>query len=866
MAIYFKDKEITNIDSLIPQTGLDITDIWFGNTNVYTVWQVYEGTLPATFNANGDVMRQYQVWGAAGGVGDRTVQLFDKNATDTSNGYAVNRGLYSEGATANVNGWNISEYIPISANQYYVFKNLYGNSAAFCIYDSSKQYIWGEAYENRTTLTFNSGDNASYIRFNIRVATNMDTLMLTPGTTPPETFVPFGHKLPMVVFGGYQIYDDTLPAQISANGMNFKNYKIFGAVGGVGDRTVQLFTAAIEQGSFITTSGQEYNSETRIRSKFEDNPLTAGTYTIDASGVDDVVVYVYDIDKQYIQSESIIEWQSLPFTFTVSANVYVRFAFKYSDDSNITPANISNIMLTPGTTPPEAYVPDGYEVDIGVKSGNLLSFDALINAPSGKLSNYSFSHVLDLTLKPNTTYTAVSDGAGNETETSDSSRSIYINDSATNACVFDGHPVTVQTGADGVVKIGIQSERQNAQQYINGTAHIWLVEGSYALPYQPYSNTTIPIYIGANPLEKDEYIDCQAGKVFKLNSHNMLKDPTIEVGDINYINGFNKASNVRLRIVGYIDVTPNTTYCISYKEPNVQFALRFYAEDNEYLDFSLKWLNNGSNFQTPDRSSKIRCIFQFGDSSPISANDVSEIVLNEGQTTQPYFQPTDPPVPLPALPTVEGETIVDYAGQSTVPSRFYGKYINSPILSIYIGSDPLGEDEYVDYQAGKVFRRTVNLLNYQEIDYEHSWDNSGQKAPPTGTNNFASPMIAVVPGRTYLRTYNLSPTGNVFFTYDAQKNFLSRESAGNNLPFTVGQNVAYITYNIPVRDDRLPELYMLTHGSTPPETHTPYLQPTDPPVPLPALPTCEGTTIVDYAGQSQAVPEKVLIKCRKEKF
>jgi len=43
------------------------------------------------------------------------------------------------------------------------------------------------------------------------------------------------------------------------------------------------------------------------------------------------------------------------------------------------------------------------------------------------------------------------------------------------------------------------------------------------------------------------------------------------------------------------------------------------------------------------------------------------------------------------------------------------------------------------------------------------------------------------------------------------------------------------------------------------------LTPTDPPVALPALPTVEGTTIVDYAGQSVA-PEKVLLKYRKEGF
>jgi hypothetical protein len=40
------------------------------------------------------------------------------------------------------------------------------------------------------------------------------------------------------------------------------------------------------------------------------------------------------------------------------------------------------------------------------------------------------------------------------------------------------------------------------------------------------------------------------------------------------------------------------------------------------------------------------------------------------------------------------------------------------------------------------------------------------------------------------------------------------------------------------------------------------LTPTDPPVALPALPTAEGTTIIDYVGQSVA-PEKVLLNIKE---
>lgn len=286
--------------------------------------------------------------------------------------------------------------------------------------------------------------------------------------------------------------------------------------------------------------------------------------------------------------------------------------------------------------------------------------------------------------------------------------------------------------------------------------------------------------------------------------------------------------------IPFIRVTPGATYLRTSNLAPSGNIVNYY--DNEKSFIAQVTPGTGAPFTVPNNCYFIAFVIN------VFTNDRKKYMLTEGPTAPMAFVPFGYEADI---------SISDGTNATTTP--------------IYIGSDPLGKDEYVDYQAGKVFKRTENLLNYLEIDYEHSWDNSGQKAPPTGTNNFASPMIAVVPGRTYLRTYDLSPTGNVFFTYDAQKNFLSRESAGNNLPFTVGQNVAYITYNIPVRNDRLPELYMLTEGSTAPSTCIPYLQPTDPPVPFPALPTCEGTTIVDYAGSGTA-PDKVLLNYRKEEY
>lgn len=78
MGVYFGETEITNIDNLVPQTMQDITQAFFGSTELFTVWGEYDGALPATYTANGSVLADYRIYGAAGGVGDRTAQLFDK--------------------------------------------------------------------------------------------------------------------------------------------------------------------------------------------------------------------------------------------------------------------------------------------------------------------------------------------------------------------------------------------------------------------------------------------------------------------------------------------------------------------------------------------------------------------------------------------------------------------------------------------------------------------------------------------------------------------------------------------------------------------------------------------------------------------
>lgn len=169
----------------------------------------------------------------------------------------------------------------------------------------------------------------------------------------------------------WETYEGTLPATLNANGDDMRQYQIYGATGGVGDKTVNVFDAEISVGSIDNTNGTDDNTtRARLRSGFLSTALSAGTYTINASGIDDVVVYKYDAEKNFIGVETFPRyWETLPRVITLSSATFVRFVFRHSDNRRCYTSDISNIMLTPGTTPPETFVPFGYEMDVSTSDG-----------------------------------------------------------------------------------------------------------------------------------------------------------------------------------------------------------------------------------------------------------------------------------------------------------------------------------------------------------------------------------------------------------------------------------------------------------------------------------------------------------------
>ena len=372
----------------------------------------------------------------------------------------------------------------------------------------------------------------------------------------------------------WEIYEGTLPATFNANGDDMRQYQIYGNTGGVGDRTVNLFdeNAAYENGFYA-------NDGTFVGSG---GVATYGYFSVEA-----LTEYFY---KAFNASQSSAESDR-----TIRVNFFdsqKNFISRYLDIGtalsikNITtPQNcafvrlsvnkiLSNIVFS--TTPPASYVPFGYEVDMVSKTANIVP----------KFTSQS---------QGNLTLTAQNDGTVKINGSDNSNAFFYTTLSLSEGVYSMNNFISIEHAGSSTLRVDIRRGSKDGAIIASGSAvdngsektfsvsaadagqlyYVIRVAANYqadnvivrpcmvngnTIPtkYQPYSNTTTPIYIGDDPLEKDEYVDSQEEKIYRL-------------------------------VAGVLT-------------------------------------------------------------------------------------PTDPPVPLPALPTCDGTTIVDYAGESVVPEKVVLEY------------------------------------------------------------------------------------------------------------------------------------------------------------------------------------------------
>lgn len=155
-------------------------------------WKVAEltGTLPMTFRSNGTALVDYRIFGTADGAGVQTENLVE--------------GII-EGANIN----EIGTIVYNSSFNVYVAKIVEGQEYTITAYSG---YVYGffgalptinsQSYDRERKIgqrTFTAPIDG-YIAF--RSAPSGTNVMLTEGSIPPETYIPYGYKLPLTVTSG----------------------------------------------------------------------------------------------------------------------------------------------------------------------------------------------------------------------------------------------------------------------------------------------------------------------------------------------------------------------------------------------------------------------------------------------------------------------------------------------------------------------------------------------------------------------------------------------------------------------------------------------------------------------------------------
>ena len=269
------------------------------------------GVLPLTFTAKGGNVSDWVIEGN-NDVGEN---LYDKNTYTAIRARLNSDGEIQEGTL----DWQISDYIPIEANENYTISNVVGFSPAYCLYDSNKNYISGNTYANNTNIIFQAPANAAFARFSVKYGSvsgadpNIDVFMVTKGSIAPDHYIPYQQ--------------------------------------GVGERTQNLVEGKIANTN-INAGGQiisnpDYNTWVA--------PVKQGvTYTFTTDGAVYAEYTEYPVLGSIAYNNTRVVTTT---TFTATIDGYIVFR---------TSTNYATAMCVVGSTAPQAYIPYGYQIPITV--------------------------------------------------------------------------------------------------------------------------------------------------------------------------------------------------------------------------------------------------------------------------------------------------------------------------------------------------------------------------------------------------------------------------------------------------------------------------------------------------------------------
>ena len=170
---------------------------------------------PLTFVSNGENLADYRIYGASGGVGDRTANLYNESAAADTNYYINNNGNSVIGSFGDR---FLQVGIDVTPSTYYVFSwlNVFlgseDNSAYIRIaeYTANNQFILRTlcdcSAQTDNAFLFYTGTDTTYVDVRIDSETSsrgqhLSGIMIVSGNTAPTNYEPYGYKIPVTCGG-----------------------------------------------------------------------------------------------------------------------------------------------------------------------------------------------------------------------------------------------------------------------------------------------------------------------------------------------------------------------------------------------------------------------------------------------------------------------------------------------------------------------------------------------------------------------------------------------------------------------------------------------------------------------------------------
>lgn len=459
--------------------------------------------------------------------------------------------------------------------------------------------------------------------------------------------------------GGYKIieYTGSLPITINANGDALIDYRIYGASGGVGEVTENLIDAS--------------KSDVDQRVELEPNTdYCLCKYT--GSGQGEARCYVYDENDNQLFGDYINVWVSYSFT-NPSNGAYAIISFRNLVKGKVSFAKgfaDNNFSLYPAN-----YIPYGYKLPMTVSDQNLLA-DNISQFGDGCITAWGSISSPDETKKekysdyvsivPNTNYIFAmanvfpGNPSGNEDEKP--WRTIAFYDQ--NKAFINRLPISV----DAAKKTNPVTVTSPTDAFFARVT--WRSYGSEECPVLVTNRNVCPVYIGENQLDSVEgvsdYVDKSSDKIVRMiGEYTFTGDESFnKYGNSDVFYTSTTIDPVGITTVNTITMRCNHPAFTAIENKDTRYWLNPEADDICCFlpgGMSQVFLRSTPNFTTATEC-KAYLKAQYDNGTPVKISYWLKTPI-EGY----------PPVPLPEIPTIDGETVIDYDG-TPKPSQMYVKY------------------------------------------------------------------------------------------------------------------------------------------------------------------------------------------------